>query len=370
MLVLLAANEKIGIHLLFDHDLGGGANIYINEVMENYTKKRLNTLLIKYDFYSNNFKVFHQYKKYKFSFKIDTLEELKELITQLNLKEIFINSLVSFKNCTYILEYFNNLVEATQTKLILPIHDYYAVCPSYTLLNEEGKYCNVPSLEECQSCMSKNAQEWRNFHSDDVNMIKWRDQWLTLLEKSKHVLCFSNASKEILLKAYPNLVSKKIEVIPHTVNPIAPIQIERIATENITVGVLGAINYAKGSQIIKHMIQSIERENLDIKLVLVGEMSEDIKSDHFYVTGRYTREELPAIIKDKKIDIFLIPSIWPETFSYTTQEIIMMELPLMVFNLGAPAERVAHYDKGYIIDDVSAEGVLNTLKIFQASEVK
>ena len=38
---------------------------------------------------------------------------------------------------------------------------------------------------------------------------------------------------------------------------------------------------------------------------------------------------------------------------------MMMELPLMVFNLGAPAERVAKYAKGYIIDEISAEAVLN-----------
>ena len=44
----------------------------------------------------------------------------------------------------------------------------------------------------------------------------------------------------------------------------------------------------------------------------------------------------------------------------------MMELPLMVFNLGAPAERVAHYDKGYIIEDISVEGVLETIHTFRS----
>ena len=98
---------------------------------------------------------------------------------------------------------------------------------------------------------------------------------------------------------------------------------------------------------------------------LIGEMSEDLKSDHFHLTGRYERKELPNIIKNEQIDIFLIPSIVPETFSYTTQEIMMMEMPLMVFNLGAPAERVSHYDKGYVIDNISAQGVLDTIKTYQ-----
>jgi len=73
------------------------------------------------------------------------------------------------------------------------------------------------------------------------------------------------------------------------------------------------------------------------------------------------RENLPAIIQEQQVDIFLIPSIWPETFSYTTQEIMMMELPLMVFNHGAPAERVKKYEKGYIVEEISAEAVLKTV---------
>jgi len=129
-----------------------------------------------------------------------------------------------------------------------------------------------------------------------------------------------------------------------------------------TIGVLGAINYVKGAQIIKQMVQLIERDKLDINIVVIGEITEAIKSKHFHVTGRYKRENLEQLVKEHEIDIFLIPTIIPETFSYTTQEIIMMKLPLMVFNIGAPAERVATYEKGYIIDEMSARAVLDTLK--------
>lgn len=368
ILVLLAADKKVGTHLVFDHDLGGGANIYTNELIKKQTRKRLNTLLIRYDFYSNNFKIFHHYKKYTFSFKVSTLEELQILISQLDLKEIFLNSLVSFKNCTDILVYFNDLVRKSNAKLLLPIHDYYTICPSYTLQNEEGKYCNIPSIDACKACMKNSTQEWRNFYKDDVDIVAWRKQWSALLEKSDHVICFSDASKDIVLKAYPDLTSNKIEVIPHQVPPLPPVEIDKKETETLTIGVLGAINFAKGSQIIKHLVQTIERDKLDMNIVLIGEMSESLKSDHFHLTGRYKREELPSIIKNEQIDIFLIPSIVPETFSYTTQEIIMMELPLMVFNLGAPPERVKNYDKGYVIDDISANGVLEVVKKFRAKE--
>jgi len=361
ILVLMAANQKVGTHIIFDHDLGGGANIYANELIEKYTHQRLSTLHIKYDFYTHTFKIFHTYKKYSSAFKISNIEELQVLLSKLNIKEIFLNSLVSFKHSIEVLKYIDTLVAKTGTKLTIPMHDYYAVCPSYTLLNEEGNYCGVPSIEGCKTCMSKNTQEWRNFHSDTVNMPLWRAQWFKLLEKSSTILCFSNASKEILLLAYPNLPTDNVKVIPHQPKSLPSVVVPKKENNTITVGILGAINYAKGSQVIKHLIQTIEKDNLDINIVIVGEMVENIKSKHFHATGRYDRNDLPQIIENEQIDMFIIPSIWPETFSYTTQEIMMMEMPLMVFDLGAPAERVKSYSKGYIMNKIDVNSVLETI---------
>jgi GT2 family glycosyltransferase len=361
MLVLKAADIKVGTHIIFDHDLGGGANIYINERIENYVHNRRNTLYIKYDFYSHTFKLFHYYKKFEFSFKINTLEELQILLSQLNIKELFLNSLVSFKHIPELLVYFNKIAKNNTTNLVVPIHDYNAICPSYTLLNNESKYCDIPSLETCKTCMSKSTQEWRSFYTEDVDIVLWREQWGSLLENSHQILCFSQSSKNILLKAYRNLDTKQIIVTPHQVKTLPAVTVEKVPSHTKVIGILGAINYAKGSQVIKQLVQTIERNNLNIKVVLIGEIAEPIKSKYFHVTGKYTRENLPNIIQEQQIDIFLIPSIIPETFSYTTQEIMMMKLPLMVFNIGAPAERVSQYDKGYVLDEMSADAIIKHL---------
>ena len=359
ILVLKASNQTHGIHLIFDHALGGGANIYTQERIDQYIQEDKNVLLIAYDYYSHCYTLTHRYKAYNFSFKITTFEALTQFLDTLILEEIFINNLVSYKNIFNVLEYITSLLEDRTTQLIIPIHDMYAFCPSYNLLNEEGKYCGIPSLEACKKCMASNMQEWRNFYHDEVDMIKWREIWGELLALSNEILCFSNSSKDILLRAYPDIDDTILTVIPHEVTGINPLIIKKDPNNHsITIGILGAINYVKGSQIIKQMIQLIERDKLDINIVVIGEITEPIKSKHFHSTGKYKRDELPTIIQEHQIDIFLIPSIWPETFSYTTQEIMMMELPLMVFDLGAPAERVKDYEKGYIIKDISAEAAL------------
>ena len=80
------------------------------------------------------------------------------------------------------------------------------------------------------------------------------------------------------------------------------------------------------------------------------------------ITGSYEREHLPEIIEDRKIDVIFIPSIWPETFSYTSQEAIEMGMPVAVFDLGAPPERVKKYEKGLVIDKIDAAYALEKIR--------
>ena len=70
----------------------------------------------------------------------------------------------------------------------------------------------------------------------------------------------------------------------------------------------------------------------------------------------------PEIIEDRKIDVIFIPSIWPETFSYTSQEAIEMGMPVAVFDLGAPPERVKKYEKGLVIDKIDAAYALEKIR--------
>ena len=140
--------------------------------------------------------------------------------------------------------------------------------------------------------------------------------------------------------------------------PAVPRREDKEEQSSITIGVLGAINQAKGARVLKALVKEIEKRNLDIQIVLIGEISEHIKSKHFDVTGRYQRDELPELVQKYQIDIFLIPSVCPETFSYTTQEIMMMEMPVMVFDVGAPAERVATYDQGAVLKKPYVENIL------------
>ncbi len=106
---------------------------------------------------------------------------------------------------------------------------------------------------------------------------------------------------------------------------------------------------------MKALAGYIEENELNIRLRLIGTSDEEIESPVFSQTGRYTREEIPRLTLEQDIDMFLIPSVWPETFSYTTSEIISMGFPVAVLPVGAPVERVKRYAKGLVLKDEKRE---------------
>jgi glycosyltransferase involved in cell wall biosynthesis len=74
---------------------------------------------------------------------------------------------------------------------------------------------------------------------------------------------------------------------------------------------------------------------------------------------------LPIIVEKIGANIFLMPSICPETFSYVTQELIDMEVPLVCFDIGAQAEKIKNYHKGLIISyDSTPNEILEQIEQF------
>lgn len=246
--------------------------------------------------------------------------------------------------------------------MILPIHDYFPLCPSYTLLNNKTKYCGIPqNIEVCEKCLKNNKNEFK-IYEQETNIIKWRNNWNKINDLADEIICFSNSSKDIFSKVYPKY-KDKINLIPHDISG----QYNKIYSPNqqvneIVIGVLGGINVAKGANIVKDLVSYIDNNKLNAKVVLIGEISTPIVSSSFQITGRYDKKDLPKVIKSCNISMFLIPSIWPETFSYTTDEIMQLGYPLMVFDIGAPAERVVKYEKGYVINDISIRAIWNTVQ--------
>ncbi len=80
------------------------------------------------------------------------------------------------------------------------------------------------------------------------------------------------------------------------------------------------------------------------------------------VYGRYNPKELSRLLSQYKVAMMIIPSIWPETFSFTTSEAIILGYPVICFNLGAQAERIKKFNCGLVVEDISANALANAIE--------
>lgn len=371
LLLLLASGNSAAKKVLFlDHDLGGGANLFRKKYIKEALQREEKVFLLLYNYARKQYELTFYHHNHQLSFHTKNLEHIKLFLhTCTELDSIILSETVSFPNISALLEMILDLKKAHNATLTTLIHDFFCVCPSFNLLNSDMIFCDVPDdILKCQVCLPQNDGDFRIFYRNP-DIVFWRKKWSRVLDESSDIVCFSNSSKDILLKAYPALSADKIHVKPHKVDHLPKtVSVRQHRRPNkkdqITIGILGNINVPKGTRIVEKMIEMIEAEERDIKIVIIGRLHSPLKNRLLLVTGKYQHNELPRLIHKHQIDIFFTPSICPETFSYTTEEIIQMNQPLAVFNIGAPAERARHYSKGIIISRIDPETALDEITSF------
>ena len=100
------------------------------------------------------------------------------------------------------------------------------------------------------------------------------------------------------------------------------------------------------------------------RIAVIGSLECAVNSRIVSQTGHYQPQQLRQLIVESGANIMLMPSIWPETFSYVTEELIQLDLPIACFDLGAPAERVRLYRKGCILTSMDPASIQRELNGF------
>jgi glycosyltransferase involved in cell wall biosynthesis len=178
------------------------------------------------------------------------------------------------------------------------------------------------------------------------------------------VRLLSNSSKQILKRAYPSLSEATWRVVPPVLHTQMP-KVQVAAGQYLHIGIVGKVTRKlKGTQIISNLASEIAQRNSNAKITVIGTLETKIPNNIVKVTGAYDPEHLSEIIKNSGANIFLFPSIWAETFSFVSHELVAMGVPFACFDFGAQAELARTYEKGLILDSMNAGDILNKLEIF------
>lgn len=343
--------------LVFDHAMGGGANHFRNECVARWRAQGRDVVLVTPHLPTQSYEVSCLGAQGERIARHDSLAAaLASLPPQ---SEIVLNSLVSFDDPGRVLDWIIARQQAGAASTYY-LHDYHPACPAWTLVDDTGRYCGIPPYERCVRCLAGNEAPFLAL-MPDLHLPAWRERWGRFLQGASDITAFSQASVDVLRLAFPDLPMARVRLQPHDVSYIRPQPLPLRLGLPLVIGVVGQINAYKGAAIVAEMAALIERERLPARIVVVGSLDNAPVSPVLRITGPYAADELPAILAREQVGIGLLPSIWHETFSYVTAELMAHGLPLAVFDLGAPAERVRAWERGCIIPRIDARTALDSL---------
>ncbi len=234
------------------------------------------------------------------------------------------------------------------------IHDHHLICPRIYLLKPDFKHCD---LFECQTACGYEKEFLDSYRSSAIS----------LLSEAKKVFHFSDASRN-----YIETVAKRSfrwhKTFHGVKNHIAALKREGNADRErpsavhpMKVCFIGSIYKHKGSQIIQELVENkVLNDGSLIDWHLIGETDVTLPA-HVTCYGKYTRDELPFILKEVAPHLVCILSLAPETYSLTLDEVLNSGIPVIVPPLGAPAERIKNSNAGWILKDLSCESIMITL---------
>ncbi|WP_241557913.1 glycosyltransferase [Falsirhodobacter deserti] len=226
------------------------------------------------------------------------------------------------------------LAARPQDRLDLLFHDYFPLSPSYCLLDEDGMYRGA----EVSGSMDA-AHIFRRRGDRPLSLREWQDAWHAAAHESTEITVFSDDSRRHVAAVWPD-VAARIQVRPHRLRHTPA----SIPAAGNAVGVLGNIGAQKGAAVVVELGRRLEGR----KLVVIGDFDPAFPlPSHVIVNGAYDIQTLPALVQKYGIGCWLIPSIWPETFSFTTHEALATGLPVLCFDLGAQGEAVRAAPNGY-----------------------
>jgi len=269
-------------------------------------------------------------------FSLADIDALQAALGELGVTRIHTHGMVDFSPDAPV--QIKILAQALSVPLWVDVHDYKVICPRINLIDREGRYCGEPADEaRCDACLATEGNEF------GVRSIRrWREMHHKVLRGAERILVPDQDVADRLIRYYPDL--------EYTVSPHEDIDASRIAIhlpvlepdERLRIVVIGAIGRMKGYDILQDCAHDAKKRGLPLEFMLFGYSMDDSRLEQagVTVTGRYLEDEALDKLHALAPHVVWLPSIWPETYSYTLSLALKAGCPVFAFDLGAIARRL------------------------------
>ena len=252
------------------------------------------------------------------------------------------------------------LAKTLRIPIIIALHDFYLVCPTYFFLDENNEYCGGYCGNKPRNCSKR--VKWFDL---PVNIVEWKEEWKEyvyelLFKRCDAIITATPFTKNMFLEHYPQLKNEDIKIIEHGRDLI---KYDNFNTppnpyQKIKILIPGTISIHKGSEFIKKLIKVDTKNKLEFHFI--GYVDEELQQLGVY-HGKYTREDFAKFVSKIKPSFIGIFSIWAETYSYTLTESLSTGVPVFASDIGALKYRIEKYGGGWLIDYTNPESTYHKI---------
>lgn len=338
--------------LVITHSRGGGTERAVEDAIREFSEQGINAFIARPDPANAELlritRAFEPLGTTVEAFNIDFNQKaFAEFATAIELTQVEVHHWIDFAD-NFLLS-LKEILKSTNIPYSVRLHDYYSICPRVHLADETNKYCGLPSLDICQSCVKRMGSP----KGPELSIRDWIKDSSEFLSSAVEVTCPSSDALARLRRRLPEI---NLGLRPNwTRNTIQPLRATRTQPENEhhTVLVIGEISAIKGSEILASTTECALEVQSRLKFVIIGNTDRDNffeSMQNVFVRGRYAEQDLPDLIEKADPTIIWFPGLIPETFSFALSDVLeQSDAPIVSFQIGAIPSRVLAAGRGTVL---------------------
>ena len=262
------------------------------------------------------------------------------------------------------------LLKNAGIKVVLTLHDYKLICPSYLMINNDT-ICNKCQGKYFWNVIIQRCQEGSYFKSLLLSIEAYWHKWARSYES---VDLFLSPSKFIAeLVARYRIDEKKIEVLG---NGIETNKYIHSNLDNNYAIYFGRISREKGIEVLlkAHNLMSAEQNknvkvNIGLKILGTGPLLEKLKNEYFQVEflGYKTGNELKKLIGESSFVV--VPSQCNENCSMSVLESMAYGKPVIGSRIGGLPEQIEDNKTGFLFQMGNIEELKEKMTLLTKNKV-
>lgn len=241
------------------------------------------------------------------------------------------------------------LAKESGAAVVMSLHDYYSLCPTVQLLDNQGVYCQANCTKTAGDCPQALWPASSLPPLKNAWVMQWQQQFNSALSYCDVFITTSGSAKATLQSKLPVTTQKPFYVIAHgrDFDKLYQLAAAYQAGQPLRIVVPGNITESKGLTLIEQLL-ALDTAGL-FEFHILGQHKFSQPHPRLVLHGPYQRQDFASHIERIAPHIGAVWSIWNETWCHTLTELWACGIPVSVLPYDTVASRVRQSGAGWVM---------------------